>query len=345
MTEQQGITDSPDQPIFQKVPVDQIDFDPENPRFGGGAANLDQDQIQKLLEGPVHVARELVASFLENGYIKYEPLVVRKVDSRYQVIEGNRRLAALKHILSNPDGKYKPEQIDRLKEAHVLVFLSKHKAEDARIYLGVHHLFGYRDWPPESKAKFLDQHIKSEEDLARVARELNLKTQHIRRYLVPFRLKQKMSRQLIAQIGKQDFWILGESLSRRAIQQYIQLEVDPGTLDILRFDAAKLKLLVGFVYGSGEGTKRIVETRDIRPLASVLSSKRAREVLEKGSSLDEALLYVETPEESAKRLMKLLKEIRLLLRKLRPRWPREIADIERHFKAFESSAKALTKHV
>lgn len=348
MPEQQGINDAPEQPIFQKVAVELIDFDPDNPRFGGEAAKLKPDQIQKLLEGPEHVARELVASFLENGYIKYEPLVVRKVDSHFVVIEGNRRLAALKHILSNPEGRYKPEQVERLKEAHVLVFPSKpdeSQMEDARIYLGVHHLFGYRDWPPESKAKFLDQHIKSEEDLARVARELNLKTQHIRRYLVPFRLKQRMSRQLIAQIGKQDFWILGESLSRRAIQHYIQLEVDPGSLEILRFDAAKLKFLVGFVYGTGVGTKRIVETRDIRPLASVLSSKRAREVLEKGSSLEEALLYGENPEESAKRLMKLLKEIHLLLRKLRPRWPKEIAELERHFKPFESSAKALAKHV
>jgi hypothetical protein len=339
---------APEQPIFKKVSVELIDFDPENPRFGGKASSLSQAQIQKVLEGPEHVARELVASFLENGYIKYEPLVVREVDSRYQVIEGNRRLAALKHILSNPDGKYKPEQIERLREAHVLVFPGKQgesQMEDARVYLGVHHLFGYRDWPPESKAKFLDQHIKSEQDLARVARELNLKTQHIRRYLVPFRLKQKMSRQLIAQIGKQDFWILGESLSRRAIQQYIQLEVDPGSLEILRFDGAKLKFLVGFVYGAGVGTKRIVETRDIRPLASVLSSKRARDVLERGTSLEEALLYAENPEESAKRLMKLLKEIRILLKKLRPRWPEEIADLERHFKPFETSAKALTKHV
>jgi hypothetical protein len=348
MPEQQGINDAPEQPIFQKVAVELIDFDPENPRFGGGAVNLSQDQIQKLLEGPEHVARDLVASFLENGYIQYEPLVVRKVDSRFRVIEGNRRLAALRHILSNPDGRYKKEQVDKLKEAHVLVFPDKPDEsflKDARIYLGIHHLLGLYDWPPESKARFLDQYIRSKDDLDKLARELNLTASHIRRYLVPLRLKKKMGRQLISQIGRQDFWILGESLSRRAVKQYVQLKVDPSTLDILGFDAVKLKFLVGFLYGTGEGAKRIVETRDIRYLASVLSSKRATEALEKGSTVAEALLYLETPEESVKRLMKLLKEIHVLLRKLRPRWRKEIADLERHFKPFESSAKALTKHV
>jgi len=348
MPDQHSVTKRQSQPNYQKLSVRLIDFDPQNPRFGGSGANLSQDEIQELLEGPEHVARDLVASFLENGYIQYEPLVVRKLNSRYQVIEGNRRLAALRHILFSPDGKYSREQVDRLLEAHVIVFPDKSDEshlKDTRVYLGVHHLFGLKEWPPESKARFLDQHIKSEEDHERLARELNLKTHAIRRYLVPFRLKQKMSAQMLALIGRQDFWILGESLSRRAIQQYIQLEVDPKTLDILRFDAPKLRFLVGFLYGKKDGAKRIVETREVRDLAAVLSSKRARDALEKGSTLAEASLYVETAEESVKRLRKLLKEIHILLTKLRRRWPNEVTELERHFKVLESSAKVLSKHV
>src|SRR6266568_2041764 len=83
-----------------------IDFDPANPRFGKGARSgvLQEDLYAELLQDP-HNATALVESFVENGFIRYEPLIVKPkaVGKGHLVIEGNRRLAAVKYIRSQPD--------------------------------------------------------------------------------------------------------------------------------------------------------------------------------------------------------------------------------------------------
>src|SRR6476661_263016 len=77
------------------VEPSKLEFDPDNPRFGGRAGSKSQPEIQKLLFGSPYYASELVDSLVENGFISYEPLVVRKNGSKFVVIEGNRRLAAV----------------------------------------------------------------------------------------------------------------------------------------------------------------------------------------------------------------------------------------------------------
>ncbi len=84
------------------VSPDLLDFDPENPRFATKMTGKSQGQIQKQIYGEPYFAVELVDSFLENGFIDFEPLVVKRGgQGRFVVIEGNRRLAAIKEIRNN----------------------------------------------------------------------------------------------------------------------------------------------------------------------------------------------------------------------------------------------------
>ena len=71
------------------------------------------------------------------------------------MIEGNRRLAAIQEIRGNLD-KYPDRQSD-LNSVPVLIFPDKSGGQDSndvRIYLGVRHLLGFREWPPIAKAEF-----------------------------------------------------------------------------------------------------------------------------------------------------------------------------------------------
>jgi hypothetical protein len=181
---------------YKKVPVDDLRFDPENPRLGGAARRKSQEQIQKYLEGSPHYALELVGSIVENGFLPYEPLIVRQRGDEFFVIEGNRRLAAVQSILSNAE-KYPVEVTNRLKRIPVLVFAvapSGGLTDGVLRYLGVKHLFGFRDWPPVSKAMFLDHRVNSKKDLGQVLRELNITKQEVARYLVPYRLTRRRRR-------------------------------------------------------------------------------------------------------------------------------------------------------
>jgi len=317
---------------FTEVDVDRLLFDPGNPRFGGKSKQYSlseierkQGEIQKVLEGHPHNALRLVESFTKNGFIRYEPLVVRQIGGKFVVIEGNRRLAAVRHILRNSGNSFEQGLIRKLKKIPVLVF---HEAkdqshiEDMRVYLGVHHLFGFKDWPAESKAVFLDEQIKSKEDLERTVDELGIKKSAVKRYLVPYRMIRK-ARQHLKGISDQDFWILGEALTRSAIPEYIQLEVNPDTLDVENFSLQKLNKLIDFLYGElkGDGkrdfsSRKLTDTRESSDLAKVLSDPKAAAKLEKGATLDEAIPLVETPTENVKRLREQLREMAVLVRSI-----------------------------
>lgn len=329
-------------------------FDPDNPRLGGGPRSKNQDALQEILLGEPHFAIQLVESFVANGFIEYEPLVVRQTRTNYVVIEGNRRLAAVKHILSHPQA-YRSDRVEALKNVPVLIFRQSTAGSDAKeilTYLGIRHLLGYREWPAESKALFLDQNIRTKADLKRLKSEFAITSSDIRRYLIPYRVR-KAAASLIQEfetIEDESFWTLGEALQRSGIKEYIKLDVDPATLKVRGFDKTKFQYLLEFLYGTrreakhgtrrAAGMRRITETRQLTRLGRVLANKRASEKLENGSTLEEAEFYVETPAET---INGLIYELRVSLQRIITLKPSDaqVKEIERCFKNFMNAIKSF----
>jgi hypothetical protein len=342
---------------FRYVSPSELHFDPSNPRFGGELTRRTPGQIQELLIGKPYYASELIDSFLENGFIDYEPLVVRQEKGRLVVLEGNRRLAAVKHILQNRS-KYETAEnkarIDSLTEIPVLMFPAGVGDQDdaQRIYLGVRHLFGYREWPPLSKAKFLHREIKALGDIERVVRELGITKSDIQRYLTPYRVLLKTKSEIPE--GK-DFWLLGESLTRSGVRKYVELEVNRKTLQVSQVNAKKTSYLLDFLYGKynkAKGTRdpstaRISDTRQLKDLARALGSEDASAALELGHELQLALMLVETRAEGVKRLKRLVTELRALFKeglKLHTRAQHEKEVLET-FNNFERAVKIYLENV
>jgi len=292
---------------YRKVPVGDLRFDPQNPRLGGEAKGMDQPEIQQYLAGAPHYALSLVGSVVENGFLPYEPLIVRQEGDKFVVIEGNRRLAAVQAIRSDPS-KYPQPVRDRLYEIPVVVFPSGTDggdSEDVLRYLGVKHLFGFRDWPPLSKAMFLDKRVSSKKDLPQVLRELNITRQEAARYLIPYRLT-KSANQILKDVNMEDFWSLAESFGRKNIKLYIHLDVERKTMKIKGFDARKLRHLSRFLYGK---KRRVTDTRQLSTLSRILGSGPAAKVLEAGGTLEEASLYVESKQETIRHLLRQLEKL------------------------------------
>ena len=334
-------------PAFKYVAPSDLRFDPSNPRFAGVSARYSQDQIQDALEKEPHYAVQLVDSFLENGFIDYEPLVVRHEGRHYVVVEGNRRLAAIRHILANRE-KYadRSKRLADLERIPVLVFPERsgtQNEKEQRVYLGVRHLFGFRDWPAESKARYLDALIRSATDLERVTRELNITRHDIQRYLVPYRLR-KEAKTLWHPHREQEFWVLGEGLSRAGIKAYIELEVDRRSMQVKSFKRKKLANLLRFVYGSpkkNRADRLIKDTRELSSLAKLLQNKRAAVALERGRSLAEAAVFVESVDETRTRLKGLLKECGIVVGRFRGlEGAEELTDA---WKAFVTAAKEFIR--
>lgn len=340
-------------PEFDRVLTDKVLFDPTNPRLGGSPSTK-QEKLQEILMEDPHLASLLIESFVANGFIEYEPLIVRKAGTNYVVIEGNRRLAAVKHIRANPH-VYAASLIKKLEKVPVLIFheaTDKTHRDEIRTYLGVRHLLGYREWPAESKAIFLDQHIKSKNDFRKLKAEFAMGRNDIARYLIPFRVKKAATNLLdqFATIDDQHFWTLGEALQRAGVKEYIKLDVDRDSLKVRNFDRAKFEYLLEFLYGSTKegkggasraaGLRRITETRQLTRLARVLANKRGSEKLEGGSTLEEAELYVSSPEET---IAALVSDLRVTLQKIIALKPTDaqVKEIARQFKNFEKAMNSL----
>jgi hypothetical protein len=332
------------------VSPDKLLFDDENPRFGGSLSGASQPDIQKAIFGAPHYASELVDSFLENGYIDYEPLVVKRQGQSFVVIEGNRRLAAIQEIRGNLE-KY-PERKSDLDTVPVLILPDAGDGEDSndvRIYLGVRHLLGFREWPPIAKAEFLDRESKKAGGLDQIIKEVRLTRQAVRRFLIPYRLLRAAKIRLPA---GEDFWVLAEALGRAGVKKFLQLDVDSDTLEILGYNKANLKLVIDDLYGPRGATvrqgdasvKKVHDTRDLSTYASVLSSDKAAAVLHNGKGLTEAAIYVDTREQSQARLSKLVKELGVLIRKLmQQQKTAEAVAVQQNFRELESAVRAYLK--
>jgi hypothetical protein len=334
-------------PTLEYISPDVLEFDPDNPRFAGQLSGKTQEDIQKHIFGEPHYASELVDSFVENGYIDYEPLVVKRKKNKFVVVEGNRRFAAIREIRSHSD-KYEGRKSD-LELIPALVFPDKpdqQQQNEMRVYLGVRHLLGFREWPPISKALFLERESKSKGGLDRVIKETRLTKAQVRRFLVPYRLLQRAS----AALPKgEDFWVLGEALQRAGVKKFLQLEVDSKTLDIVSYDKKNLTLLLTDLYGPKKGTSErdasarvVFDTRDLSRLSRVLESEKASAVLHGGKNLEEAEIYVDTREQSLSRLSKVTKELGLLLKKLLPgSKDQDGTKLLQLFKQFETMVKGF----
>jgi hypothetical protein len=333
------------------VSPDQLEFDQDNPRFGGMLSGKNQEELQNAIFGEPYYASELVDSLLENGFIDYEPLIVRRKGDKFIVVEGNRRLAAVRYIRLNRD-RY-PHRKSDLDKIPVLIFPETpgEQQENAmRVYLGVRHLLGFREWPPISKAIFLDRESKSKGGLDQIIKEVRITKQQARRFLVPYRLLRKA--ELTFPPGE-DFWVLGEALARTGVKDFLQLDVDPNTLEVRSFHKKNLLQLMDDLYGGripgsrrrDVATRKVKDTRDLSLFAKVLSSEKARAYLHVGKGLQEASIYVDTKEQSLTRLAKITTEMSLLVHKLSTQNPKnsEAVALQEEFKRLEAAVKAFLK--
>jgi len=149
---------------IESYKVEDLHFDLSNPRMVEFyRADNEQDLLNLLW---VNMAvEELVLSILANGFFQNEALYVVKEEERFVVVEGNRRLAAVKAILhpemlkNNGMQKYAdritPQLLEELNAGLPVILLPKR--EDAWRYIGFKHVNGAAKWDSYAKAEYIAQ--------------------------------------------------------------------------------------------------------------------------------------------------------------------------------------------
>jgi len=159
--------------------VKDLHFDASNPRlveFGVTSKSTDEE-ILKILWREMDVA-ELVLSMVASGYFSNEPLIATEEKSGgLVVIEGNRRLAALK-VLTDPtipaENNWKiPEIGERERNALMAVPVIIQEREESWRYLGFKHVNGPAKWSSFAKAQYITNvHRNYKVKLEDIARQI-----------------------------------------------------------------------------------------------------------------------------------------------------------------------------
>lgn len=148
--------------IFQCNPED-LFFDEQNPRLVENPTKTsDQNRILNVLWREQDI-KVLVMSILANGFFPNEVLYAVEENGRKIVIEGNRRLAAVKAILdpslvdNNGMDKYKGNITDEILNSlrKGIPVLLMDKREDAWRYIGFKHVNGPTKWDSYAKAVYI----------------------------------------------------------------------------------------------------------------------------------------------------------------------------------------------
>ncbi len=175
---------------YDRVDVDNLRFDEENPRLIEYLDDAKPTQEKLLTVLWQHMAvDELAMSISASGYFDYEPVFVIDGPSKgkYTVIEGNRRLAAVKILLDSTERERlkatdlptpTPKVLQSIKRIPVLHTTRK----DAWRYLGFKHVNGAAKWNSYSKAQYVSEvHTKFNVPLDVIAAQIGDKHNTVQR--------------------------------------------------------------------------------------------------------------------------------------------------------------------
>lgn len=146
------------QAAARSLPTEELRFDNRNPRLFLDS-DLNETELVRVLWKDFAVD-ELALSVANNGYFEHEPLLVAREHGEFVVVEGNRRLAAVKLLL---DGQLRrragatdlPQitETRRQELGHLPVVLSVR--EQIWHYIGFKHVNGSQPWQSYAKAQYI----------------------------------------------------------------------------------------------------------------------------------------------------------------------------------------------
>ncbi|MFM5423941.1 AAA family ATPase [Aeromonas veronii] len=151
----------------KSVSLDELLLDPNNYRFIDNAYyqfvpedDIASDTIQKrthnflLQEG----VTDLIESYKANGFLPVDMIQVRHIkgSDKYVVVEGNRRVAALKLLQSNERKNLDIGDFDKATFDNIpVVFYSDADEKHHLVLMGLKHISGNKKWPAINQAKLV----------------------------------------------------------------------------------------------------------------------------------------------------------------------------------------------
>lgn len=292
-----------------ELPLTDLLLDPENPRLPPDPTDVDrtsQDAIALYMEGAYRL-EEIAESIVERGFDPTEILWVVPTNGRYTVVEGNRRLAALRFLTESR----LREKIDKAQrrglwdELSERLRLNGHDVSELPVvvrdsrdefldHLGFRHVSGVLKWTAEAKARYLTQLVEREElDFAAAAKRIGSNSPAVRRQVEAYRiLRQAKAADMHTDPAERWFGLFYTAVARPQFRRFLGISDEAGSSrePVPTGALPQLEECLGWLFGTVDGKRRVIgDSRQISELALVIEESEATTVLRDTRSLSSAL--------------------------------------------------------
>ncbi len=280
--------------------LDELYVDPMNPRLGRNNTGRDVSQETVLDLMRDWKLDELAVSFLESGgFWTHEAVLVTKEElygkPRLVVIEGNRRIAALRYLSDAINEREATQKWKEIAESQAapeglfekIPYIEVGSRGEIEAFLGFRHVTGIKEWKPAEKAEFIAKMIDDRGmSYEQVMRKIGSKTPTVRQHYISYRL--------LLQIGnvpeenlQERFSVMYLSLRTQGVQKYLQIDIysDPETAKkpVSKKRLANLANFALWLFGDSEKERPplFTDSRQVDNFGRILESNEAVEYLER----------------------------------------------------------------
>ena len=284
------------------ISIDVLYLDPLNPRVG--CRNMGQDVSQEEILALVKdwTLDELARSYLESGgFWVHEALLVAEEElygeKRLVVIDGNRRLAALKYLRDAYEGKPASRKWKEIAESAdppqdlfaKVPYILVSSREEIQAFLGFRHVTGIKQWDADEKAYFIAKLIDEQGmDYSQVMRKIGSNTPAVRRHYIAYRVLRQIENNIEnydRRRAVESFAILYMSLDTSGARSFLSIDVeaDPRFLKnpVPSTHLDNLADFARWLYGDSSGRVGpvISDTRHVDKFGKALESQDSIEYL------------------------------------------------------------------
>lgn len=290
--------------IIRLAKADELHFDFKNPRLVEFQGLANEKNILNVLWKNMDI-NELVMSILASGFFKSEALYVVREEGKLIVIEGNRRLAAIKAIL-HPElikgegmskyGEIPAKIIEELTNAIPVIEMSHRK--DAWRYIGFKHVNGPAKWDSYAKAQYIalvhNDYGVPLEDIATQIGDSNKITLRLYQGLMLINQADKQTDFKIDDVYSNRLYFshIYTAMNYESMQRYLDLDLSEAKVDpVPEHKLEQLEEVLTWILGSKKKDIRAVvksQNPGLRQLCQVLEKPDAVQLLRAGHSLEVA---------------------------------------------------------
>ena len=283
--------------------LDDLYLDAKNPRLGRQYtnANLSQENVLDLMSD--WKLDELAVSYLESGFWTHEALLVVKETlyghPRLVVVEGNRRLAALRYLYAALHGEQiSGRRLSRKWNSLVanrdvpkelfdrIPYIRIDSREENSAFLGFRHVTGIKQWSPEEKAQYISRLIDDGMSYEEVMIKIGSTIPTVRAHYISYQLLLQMETlpDFSPQYVEGRFSVMYLTLRKSGVQKYLQIDIeaDPETAKrpIPEDHKKNLANFALWLFGNDKQLPLFEDSRQAENFNTILKSPEAVRYLE-----------------------------------------------------------------